>query len=67
MKPLALSKTLAAGVFEGEHEDWDVDVEFGLDRILDGIDVLIESRPAPELDGYPPPNSAVRENRQESS
>lgn len=27
----ALSKTLAAGVFEGEDEDWDVDVEFGLD------------------------------------
>lgn len=39
-----LSATLAAGVFEGEGEDTDVDVEFGLDRILDGIGVLVASR-----------------------
>ena len=49
----APSATLASGVFEGEgegedegeDEDWDVDVEFeGLDCILDGIGVLIDSR-----------------------
>lgn len=45
----ALSAVLSAQVFEGggEAEDWDVDVEFGLDRILDGIAVLIEARQAP--------------------
>lgn len=43
----ALSATVASGVFEGEDEDWDVEVEFGLNRILDGIGVLIDARPAP--------------------
>lgn len=42
----ALAAVLAAGVFEGGDEDWDVDVEFGLDRILDGVAVLIETRRA---------------------
>lgn len=40
----ALSETLAAGVFAGADEDWDVDVEFGLNRILDGIGVLVAGR-----------------------
>lgn len=40
----ALSAALAAGVFAMDDEDWDVDVEFGLERILDGIGVLIAAR-----------------------
>lgn len=40
----ALSATVASGVFEDADDDWDVEVEFGLDRILDGIGVLIDAR-----------------------
>ena len=50
----ALSAALASGVFEGEDDDWDVDVEFGLNRILDGIRVLIDTRQLADPDGSKP-------------
>lgn len=40
----ALTAALAENVFDDDDQDWDVEVEFGLQRILDGIEVLISSR-----------------------
>ena len=42
----ALARIAAAGTFEGDPDDPDADFEFGLDRILDGIETLIERRRA---------------------
>jgi AcrR family transcriptional regulator len=40
----ALAKFIAAGVFE-VHDDPDDEFTFGLERILDGLDVLVRTRP----------------------
>lgn len=40
----ALTAALAENVFDDDDESWDVEVEFGLERILDGIGVLIDAR-----------------------
>jgi len=39
----ALHAVLAAGVFD-EPDDGDLDFAFGLERVLDGIETLIEKR-----------------------
>jgi AcrR family transcriptional regulator len=43
----ALHAVIAAGVFEGE-DDPDHDFVFGLERVLDGIEVLVGSGPHPD-------------------
>ncbi|WP_371577983.1 hypothetical protein [Streptomyces sp. NBC_01314] len=41
----AVARLLGSGVFEhGDEGDTDFDFDFGLDRVLDGIEVLVESR-----------------------
>ena len=40
----ALHAVIAAGVFEDEPDDPDYDFTFGLERVLDGIETLIETR-----------------------
>ena len=40
----ALARITAAGVFELAENDPDVDFEFGLGRILDGVDALVQAR-----------------------
>ncbi|HEX5594523.1 MAG TPA: TetR/AcrR family transcriptional regulator [Micromonosporaceae bacterium] len=40
----ALSQVLAAGVFDGPIDCTDADSDFGLQRVLDGIEVLIQAR-----------------------
>lgn len=45
----ALHEVLAAGVFDGTEEDHDADFRFGLERILDGIEVHVgRTRKAPD-------------------
>lgn len=41
-----LSALIASGVFEEPNGDPDEDLEFGLQRILDGIEILIRRRSA---------------------
>lgn len=40
----ALHRTVAAGVFDGPDGFTDADFDFGLQRVLDGVDALIRSR-----------------------
>jgi AcrR family transcriptional regulator len=40
----ALARLTAARIFEGDEDDPDASFEFGLNRILDGIEALIEKR-----------------------
>lgn len=40
----AVIRAIGSGTFDDEDEDFDAEFDFGLDRILDGIGVLIEER-----------------------
>lgn len=63
----ALMAALAENVFDDDDQDWDVDVEFGLERILDGIGVLISARQQAEPDVSAPQRLDMSENLQKSS
>jgi AcrR family transcriptional regulator len=40
----ALHRALAAGIFDASDEDGDHDFRFGLERVLDGIEALVDAR-----------------------
>lgn len=41
--PSAIARLLGSGVFE-HGDEGDTDFDFGLDRVLDGVEALVESR-----------------------